>query len=268
VANGLEVVDGAVGGWIEPELTGPPGSVTGNVPARYDAYVRILHPASSQGEPVTWGQVADELGRAVHPLAQWDAIVGANRYRNESPDWPGDEPETGSLEKRLLGPLLETLREQTNTPTTAFFGIWRGMSWGTIVAVRASQAAVRASQAGDLPPARPWRSTDDLSFAFPEDQVAQPSLELPAREYAVLNGNVDAGILVGDWLSPSSPNLIWPEDRAWFIATEVDFDSTLVGGSPGLAHRILQDRRFEAFRVGPADLLTWNADKINPPLPS
>ena len=31
--------------------------------------------------------------------------------------------------------------------------------------------------------------------------------------------------------------------------------------------QVLEDERFEAFPVGPKDLLTWNADKINPPLP-
>ncbi|MBS1883227.1 MAG: hypothetical protein JSS97_09745 [Actinobacteria bacterium] len=259
--NGLKISDGeSVGSWIAAELTGSTGSVTGCVPDRYESYVRILHPASLDGGSVTWGQVADELGRDVHPLAQWDAIVGADRYRNETPDWPGSAPETGSLEKGLLGPLLETLEEQTKTPASVYFGIWRGMTWGKVVAVPASQGR-------DLPQATPWRSTDDLSFAFPEDEVARPGLELPHRGYVVVVGSIDSGILVEDWLSPSSPNLIWPEDRAWFVASEIDFDSTLVGGTVEMARSILEDERFEAFEVGPEDLLTWNADKVNPPLP-
>jgi hypothetical protein len=252
-----EIVDGpSVGGWIEPELTGPPGSVTGSLPARFEAYVRILHPASLEGAPITWRQVGAELGRAVHPLAQWDAIVGASRYRNESPDWPGGAPETGSLERSLLGPLLETLAGHTNTPDVVFFGIWPGMTWGMVV-------ASPASSDGDAPS---WRSTDNLSFAFPDEQVAMPRLRA-SREYVVLTGSLDVGVLVEEWVSPSSPNLIWPEDRAWFLASEIDFDSTLVGGSEKLARRILEDGRFEAFAVGPGDLLTWDADKVNPPLP-
>ncbi|HKZ13573.1 MAG TPA: hypothetical protein VJL81_06990 [Solirubrobacterales bacterium] len=99
------------------------------------------------------------------------------------------------------------------------------------------------------------------------EHVERPRLRLPGREYVVLRGSLDAGILVEDWLSPSSPNLIWPEDRAWFLASEIDFDSTLVGGTENLTQWILEDRRFEAFEVGPDDLLTWDADKINPPLP-
>lgn len=260
MADDLEIIDGeAIGAWIEGELTGAAGSVTGSVPDRYDAYVRILHPASLHGQSVTWGRIADELGRTVHPLAQWDAIVGASRYRNESPDWPGGAPETGSLERPLLAPLLEMLAEHTDTPDRALFGIWPGMTWGRVV-------AAPASSDGGLSSAPSWRSTDDLSFAFPQEQVAKPRLRA-SREYVVLAGSLHAGTFVEGWLSPSSPNVIWPKDRAWFLAGGIDFDSTLVGGSDQLAERIIENERFEAFPVGPTDVLTWDADKINPPLP-
>jgi hypothetical protein len=245
----LEIVDGATaGGWIEPELSGARGSVTGTVPDRYEAYVRILHPAWLDGGSVTWGQVAEELGRTVHPLAQWDAIVGADRYRNETPDWRGAAPDVGSLEKAVLAPLLETLAEHTTTPGEAFFGIWIGMMWGRFGPGVASET----------------RSTDDLSFAFPAEQVGRPRLHLLGREYVVLAGSIEQGVLVEDRLSPSSPNLAWPSDRAWFLASEIDFDSTLVGGTEAVVRQIDEDGRFEAFRVGPKNRLTWNADKINP----
>jgi hypothetical protein len=257
----LEIVDGpAAGGWIGAELRGSAGSVSAQVPDRYESYVRILHPPHDlTGKRLTWAKVAEELGRSAHPLAQWDAIVGANRYRNERPEWPGREPETGSLEKEMLAPLLETLAENTITPQKSFFGVWIGMSWGTTYAVPAGST--------EAPPEHEFHSTDDLSFAFPAEQVARPRLVLPGREYVVLGGPIEAAILVEDWLSPSSPNLIWPEDRAWFVASEIDFDSTLVGGSEELVRWIVEDRRLEAYPVEPHDLLTWNADKVNPPLP-
>lgn len=257
-AGQLSIVDGAAAGeWIGPELGGARGSVTATVPDRFDSYVRILHPASLAGGSVTWGQVAGELGRTVHPLAQWDAIVGADRYRDEEPDWPGAAPDTGSLEEPVLGLLLELLAAHTTTPQRAFFGVWIGMSWGTVFAVAAGGA--------EPPPRKPSRSTDDLSFAFGPEQTARPRLKLPGREYVVLTGELGAGTLVEDWLSPSSPNLIWPEDPAWFLASEIDFDSSLMGGTDEMIRQVLEDARFEAFPVGPTDLLTWNADKINPP---
>lgn len=261
ISRQLEIVDGRVaGGWIGAEFVGPGGSVGAQVPNRYEAYVRILHPPHDAiGKRTTWAKVAEELGRTAHPLAQWDAIVGANRYRDEKPTWQGSEPDTGSLEEDLLADLVETLGEHTSTPANCFFGIWTGMTWGAVFAVPRGST--------EAPPADEFHSTADLSFAFPAEQVARPHLDLPRREYVVLTGPLEAATLVEGWISPNSPNLIWPEDRAWFVASGIDFDSTLVGGSAKVAGRILEDSRLEAFPVEPRDLLTWHADKINPPLP-
>jgi hypothetical protein len=69
----LEIVDGReAGDWIESELSGSAGSVGAQVPGRYKAYVRILHPPHDlTGRRVTWAKVAEDLGRTAHPLAQW-----------------------------------------------------------------------------------------------------------------------------------------------------------------------------------------------------
>jgi hypothetical protein len=61
-------------------------------------------------------------------------------------------------------------------------------------------------------------------------------------------------------------SMIWPADRAWFMATDIDFDSTLVGGSENLVEEILSKPEFEAFPISPSDSLTWDADRVNPPL--
>ena len=52
-------------------------------------------------------------------------------------------------------------------------------------------------------------------------------------------------------LACPSPNLVWPADRAWFLASEIDFDSTLVGGSSELIETILGDSKLDAWLVGP-----------------
>jgi hypothetical protein len=59
------------------------------------------------------------------------------------------------------------------------------------------------------------------------------------------------------------PNLIWPADHSWFVASEVDFDSTLVGGSAELVETIVQCPALEAWQVEPTDSLAIDADKIN-----
>jgi hypothetical protein len=60
--------------------------------------------------------------------------------------------------------------------------------------------------------------------------------------------------------------MIWPADRSWYLATEIDFDSTLVGGSAKLIEAILSEPSFEALSIDRQAMLTWDADRVNPPL--
>ncbi len=84
--------------WIGPRLTGAIGTVTGTVPAGFDAYVRICHPAGDgDGHWVPWSRVAETTGRRAHPLMQWHAVVGSPDYDNmEGSLWPGDDPDRGT----------------------------------------------------------------------------------------------------------------------------------------------------------------------------
>lgn len=66
-----------------------------------------------------------------------------------------------------------------------------------------------------------------------------------------------------EFLLREAPNLIWPEDSSWFVAREVDFDSTLVGGNAALIDGIIESSKLEAWRVRPTDSLADDADKIN-----
>lgn len=61
-----------------------------------------------------------------------------------------------------------------------------------------------------------------------------------------------------------SANLIWPPDRSWCIATDIDWDSTLVAGDSALAEALLSDPRLEAAEVAHTDDLSWSGDHLNP----
>jgi hypothetical protein len=52
-----------------------------------------------------------------------------------------------------------------------------------------------------------------------------PMFSLPGRDYYLFEGEVES------WFDPQSPHFCWPADHAWCVATEVDFDSTFIGGS-------------------------------------
>jgi hypothetical protein len=67
----------------------------------------------------------------------------------------------------------------------------------------------------------------------------------------------------GQSFDPQSPNLFWPADKAWCVATEIDLDSTYVGGSAALIAAILSDERLEAFPADVTDDITAGSDEIN-----
>jgi hypothetical protein len=62
---------------------------------------------------------------------------------------------------------------------------------------------------------------------------------------------------------PQSPNLFWPDDHAWCVATEIDLDSTYVGGSTRLIADLLANDRLEALRVEVTDEVWAISDDVN-----
>jgi hypothetical protein len=117
--------------------------------------------------------------------------------------------------------------------------------------------------------------------AFPPEILNGPRVSLPGRDYILLAGPLAAagelgwraGELVSaaypdrdfdpDEFEPQSPSIFWPEDRAWCVATEVDLDSTYVGGSRRLIEALLDDPRFEAWPAELRDPIDSGGDNVN-----
>jgi hypothetical protein len=76
---------------------------------------------------------------------------------------------------------------------------------------------------------------------------------------------VPPGAICGFQDSPWSltPSLAWPDDRSWCVATEIDFDSTLVACGEDCAAVLLADDRIEALRVPPEGRLDIEGDLLN-----
>jgi hypothetical protein len=228
--------DPSAGAWIAARLGGQFGAVTRVVPRGYAAYARICHPASDEsGASVTWSEVARSTGRRAHALMQWHALVGSADPSNTTGClWPGASPRVGNLGPETLEPLCELLANHTNTSEDCSFGVWEG--WGGF-------------------------DTDDES--------ALRLLRLPQRNYVLFAGPLHAALELGtrptpDRFLPQSPNLFWPADRAWFGATEIDFDSTLVGGTSQLVDALSATPRLDSWPIGPEESLAADADRINP----
>jgi hypothetical protein len=163
---------------------------------------------------------------------QWHALVGSTDYLNMTGSlWPGNNPDRGELTPPILATLCATLAQHTATPGSCYFCIWDGYGW------------------------------------LPNGIPAQ--LHHGDRDYIVLTGPLRAALQLGhhprpDWFIPKSPNLFWPADQAWCVATEIDFDSTLIGCTTELARQLLNNHDLDAWPVNPRDSLAADADLLNP----
>jgi hypothetical protein len=225
--------DAAAASWVVGGLRGFAESVLSLVPAGFEAYGRIFHPAWLW-EPtrrVLWRDVAHDNGRVAHRAMQWPSITGSVGYYHgaHQPGIWDHEPEEGSLPEELAPVLAPVLARHTATPERCWFAVWEGYGC--------------------------------LAFS-PEDA---PALDLPYRRLLLFTGPITA--VLGSLCAPpwwQSPSLWWPEDRAWCVETEVDMMSTYIGGTRKCIAELVAHDDLEAAIVDPADGVTWAGDELNP----
>jgi hypothetical protein len=216
--------------WIAERLSAPQERVVASiVPGGFDAYVRLLHPIGAwkdaESIAVRWSEVAAWSGRALDRDSQFHAIAVSRDGSEQPPPWHGAKPLPGSLEPDDAGALIDVLARHTSTPSRCWFCIWDGYGW-------------------DDMPGRP--------HPIPAEVRAGPRVRLPWRDYFLYSGPIDAALAFVD-SEGQTPNLFWPDDRAWCVASEIDLSSTYVGGSRQLATELVEERRIEALAAEPAD---------------
>lgn len=262
---GLTVAnDASPGDWIAPRLHGKFGAVTLVVPSGFAAYVRICHPArDSHGKIARWSEVAQVTGRTAHSLMQWHALVGSpdsDKFKGSL--WDGEAPDRGNLALPQLEELCKLLGWHTTDANRCFLGLWTGWAWveGSGLVIMRMQLGTNHIRVEDSP--------ESVDPAFSVEELHRARLKLPDRDYVLLAGPLSGATSIRDADCPKlsmsqSPNLFWPADHNWFVASEIDFDSTLVGGSVDLTQSILAAPGLDAWPVGPDDSLAFDADKIN-----
>lgn len=267
----LALTDGAAAGaWIRPRLGGQFGAVTLEVPKGFEAYARVFHPASdATGRPVSWAEVAKACGTTPHREMQWHAILGLrdadelrSSYRpgdGSGVKWEGSDPPIGPIDIDTLDALCEVLADHATDVTHCFFALCTIHGW------LESFSAETPPTLLELPYDR-----SHIVLAGPLSAVNQIMFDW-SRAGSIMMTQVSHGH--GEALAPEqessgfrqrgSPNLIWPKDHSWFVASEVDFDSTLVGGSAILIDAIIESSKLEARQIMPTDSLADDADKVN-----
>ena len=153
------------------------------------------------------------------PDGNWVVDVLNNGYGDIVPlIKPGDEwvygPLEGSLEPELATSLVALLRSATASAESCWFGIWDG--FGCLDKVDRRTASITTAN-------RRWHL-----FRGPLDHLA-------------LSFNTS--------FQHQTANLVWPEDRSWCLSTEIDAETTFVGGGDELIDLILKATDLETRKT-------------------
>jgi hypothetical protein len=234
--------------WLPSRIEWGDDWVTGTVGTGYQAYARIFHPLDDGPNPPRWADVAAQHGRTMHPSAQWEHIsstVAPTDTMSRGRGFPG-EPDIGNLHAEALSSLCTLLRDYTTTPDDCWFAVWDGWGWQH----PGAHSVMQATRIGE--PAPPVEHASDEKRL----NLAAPKFSLPHRDYYLFTGPIDAATRIGDWITatwfdPQSPSIFWPTDLAWCVATEIDFDTTVVGGTRDLIAAISSSTQLEALPIAP-----------------
>jgi hypothetical protein len=146
--------------------------------------------------------------------------------------------------------VIEILKEFTTSPNDCFMALWTGFGWNFEKAYK------------HLFPRNKWRFFQLGTRAF------ENYFLLPNRDYFLMRGPIDESLEIGYELfgnfNPEPVNLLWPEDQQWFLAKEIDFDVTLIGGTEQLISTIENSGDFitERFDVENYDTNMFLAEWI------
>lgn len=164
-------------------------------------------------------------GGQVHAGMQWHKLTGAWEPVNASgSSWDGERPLRGCLERSDLNALCDTIKSVAGECPLTYFAFWDG--W----------AAIKVSKE---------RGTASVPIG-------------KRRSYVLYVGRLQPFALDGQ-----SPNLMWSEDQSWCTATEVDLDSTVLGGSDELVKKLVLASDLECWELSRDARLAYDGDTVN-----
>lgn len=241
--------------WIRERLHGFAVDVGSVLPSGFEAYARIFHPAWKQRqglddpeEEVSWSAVAEWNGKVAHPEMQFHSIGGPWQGEPQKQGPGVYEPRLGVMSERQGRAVAQILSRHTATPDSCWMCLWDGYGELHPGGSVSMLFAFEAGKGPHDPPVIPDR-------AFPPQRER---VKLPHRDYLLFQGAV---VQAAGW--DEGPNLWWPDDRAWCVASEIDFPYTYVGGSAGLIDEILRDPDLEALQAKLSDGITAFSDNLN-----
>ncbi|MEV8145672.1 hypothetical protein [Specibacter sp. NPDC078709] len=281
------------GAWLKPLIDSQWHDMHAVVPRGFPAYARIFHPTQrdrpldtktwhghdlpAMGEfeqqQVGWSAVAQAFGKQMHALAQFNRLPGPETPRLgplDAQGWRYSNPEVGNLAPDVLAKVAAYLCEDTATPEHGVTAVWDG--WGGLTSSAGYVQLTQGEDGASWVAPQPEQTGPGL---LPADVVNGEKLELPGRSYFLFETGArfyadPSWVNHAPWHHepqwPQSPSILWPQDHSWVLVTEIDFDSTVVGGSWELISALAQDPDIEALVLPAGADLTWDADVPNRPV--
>lgn len=226
--------------WVRARLApSDDGTIASVIPQGFAAYARVLHPLRPAPEGVVrWAEVAAWSGRELRPDSEFHSIAFPIDNRDDPPPWNAARPLQGTLDLDDAAALIGALRQHTSTPDRCWFCLWTGYGWG-------GSAVAVLRRAGEPATKRP-APVDPIPSQIRTGQ----RVEMPGREYFLYVGPITDALAFRN--KGQTPNLFWPDDRAWCVASELDTTSTFVGGSQSLIDQVIGSDDIEALPVNPS----------------
>lgn len=228
--------------WVAAALDGKEGVVR-VVPGGYEAYARLLHPLA-EGRP--WADAAPAY-----------LAGGSEAYPYPFPA-PVAQVE-GDPGPALIDALAPVLAASTATPQRCHYGLWVGwgeLSAGSVAPLSARSRSIAGRWQAAREAGRARRTPGTPTGALAAFVAACPVLPgWGGRDLLLFDGPAEGVASVG-WAAPGDgrlrrrgPQWWWPDDRRWFVATEIDFPWTYLAGPAALVGEVVASPAFEAVRL-------------------
>ena len=141
--------------------------------------------------------------------------------------------------------LSDFLADYTGTPDEYYFAVWEGLRG----ALGAGLSALMTASGGSplLPPTGVEKAQ---------------RIEGVERKYLLYSGPPSFNDFF-DFPGLDGPNIWWPEDCSWCVSTDIDLESTYIGGSEECIERLLNHPSLEVLRTTSDAPVYMEADTIN-----
>ena len=174
-------------------------------------------------EPVRWSTLAQENGVPVHPAMLFYEVVGSDPNYRTLPN--GLSRPSWSMQDDEFEALVRVLRDFTATPNQLYVALWHGR--------------------GILEKHQPQVQ---LSFRDPDYILLKGSLDTVLQ----FLGYIESGLHYGQ-----APDLMWPEDRTWVFASDIDTFDSCVAGNQECIETVLAAPELEVLRTELTDVVCW-----------